>query len=97
LEDLNTKSLLLDISNNLSRIGKFGLAGNIKRTHQFIRETEQYVAEAQNRDLSESTLNILLRLQSVLEEIESEEIFDKYAADDAFTYSSILMHKAMAL
>lgn len=85
------------MSNNLSRIGKFGLAGNNKRAQLFIRETKQYLAEAQTRDLSESTLKILLHLQSILKRIESEEEIDKYAADDAFTYSSILMHKAMVL
>lgn len=97
MDDIDTKSLLLDISNNLSRIGKFGLAGNQKRTMQFVEETKVFLAEVCRRKLPQNTQKTLKHLEKILENFDSTTIFDKYSADDAFTFSSILMHRAMSL
>lgn len=97
MEDIATKYLILDITTNLSRIGRFALEGNEKRVRQFTEEIEEYIREIDNREIPENFKRTYKNFKSAFVTISNNKGNRQNIADDAFTYSNILTHRATLL
>ncbi|MFH1289104.1 MAG: hypothetical protein ABIH88_00095 [Patescibacteria group bacterium] len=101
LKRLDTKSLILDVTTNLSRIGNFTLDKNYERTVFFAKETEEYLKELRKRNLNKCFSDWLSRTQDLVDIILNEKVYKKakkeYIADDAFTFGVVLQNRAIYL
>lgn len=96
---INTKDLILDISVNLSRVGRFLLEEKYDRVAQFTKAT---------KDQLESLSQIALPGQLHFPISQSQKLVDQLSAvklssiksinipliDDCFTYSILLQHRS---
>lgn len=94
MEDLDTRSLVLDISTNLSRVGRFAMDKNMKRVKQFLLEIDEYLSELNKRKVPRRFEKTLDNFKKVFNNLKRAKKLDRYFADDVFTYSNILAHRA---
>jgi hypothetical protein len=97
MEELDTRTLVLDISSNLSRLGRFALQNNKRRIRQFLLETGEYLRVLNSRKVPLKFCKTLEIFNNVFNDLKSTKKIDKFWADDAFTYSNILMHRSKFL
>lgn len=101
LKRLDTKSLILDITTNLSRIGNFTLDKNYERTVFFAKETEEYLKELSKRKTDKCFSDWLDKTQDLVNIVLNEKAYKKtkkeYLADDAFTCGVVLQNRAIYL
>ena len=95
LEQLDNRSLVLDIAVNLGRIGKFSMMGNEKRVRQFLLEVEEYFKVVNNRKIAGVVDRPLKRLEQICSKgLPVSGQFNRENIDDLFTYANILTHRA---
>ena len=101
LKKLDTKSLILDVTTNLSRIGNFTLDKNYERTVFFAKETEEYLKELSKRNLNKCFSSWFDKAQDLVNIVLNEKAYKKakkeYIADDAFTCGVVLQNRAVYL
>ena len=97
LKTLDTKSLILDITTNLSRVGNFVLAGNQKKARYFGKEIKMYINELEKRDYPKTLYFWINKTKTVIKTLETEKYKKEYLADDSFTCGVVLQNKATNL
>ena len=94
MENLTTKELILDLSTDLSRIGLFALQNNENRVQQFMKLSREAVAELTKRKLHPGFVWVIKQIHILTTEYHTSRVTPKELADDAFTYSNILIHRS---
>lgn len=97
LKTLNTKSLILDMTTNLSRIGNFVLENDYKKAKYFALETEKYIEELETREYDNRFMPWIKSVKNVINNVKERSIEAKYIADDSFTCGIVLQNKAIYL
>ncbi|MCD4811869.1 hypothetical protein K8R14_04725 [bacterium] len=95
LKELDTKSLILDTTTNLSRVGNFVLDENYERANYFVNEIEEYIKELDKREYDESLKVWVDKARSIILAVRNKNIESKYIADDSFTCGVILQNRAL--
>lgn len=94
LKNLDTKSLVLDMTTNLSRIGNFLLKDNYQKAEYFANELEEYIKELEKRDYDVRIKDWVFRSQKIVETLREGSLEKKYIADDSFTSAVVLQNRA---
>ena len=96
MENLSTKAILLDMTTDLSRVGTFTLQEKSKRIEQFANKLQQALEILAQRKLPTKVSDLLKKISILLKKIASaKNTYPKeFVADDAFTYGTMLSHKA---
>lgn len=98
LETLDTKSLVLDISVNLSRIGRFIMTKNLTRANQFSQEVSHQLSILSTRTFPDALNFSIIQTKKLNDQLTSGKVINSSeTADDFFTYSLILQHKSKSL
>lgn len=84
---MTSRDLVLNIAVNTSRIGRFLLEKRTSRIKQFILETNDQLTELSPHRLPESLKIPISKLQKLIDQ-------NSDSAEDYFTYSAILTHRA---
>lgn len=95
MENLTTKELILDLSTDISRVGLFTLQNNQKRIDQFMKLSRKAVIILSKRKTPTELQWVLSQLRSFTQGKPNPNLLPKEIADDAFTYSNILMHRSV--
>lgn len=96
MENLSTKAILLDMTTDLSRVGTFTLQEKPKRVEQFANKLQQALEILAQRELPTEVSDLLEKISILIEKITNlQNTYPKeFVADDAFTYGTMLSHKA---
>lgn len=97
LKTLDTKSLILDMTTNLSRIGNFALAGNHKKALFFGDELMEYIEELDKRNYDERLRVWVFKTNDIVRKLRKNRYNKKYLADDSFTCGIVLQNRAIHL
>lgn len=97
LKTLDTRSLILDITTNLSRIGNLALAGNNEKVKYFGKETKKYIDELEKRDYPETFHFWIKKTKDITKIAETGKYKKEYLADDSFTCGVVLQNRATNL
>ncbi len=95
LKTLDTKSLILDMTTNLTRIGNFVLDENYEKANYFVDELEQYIKELDTRKYDERLRIWVERTKNIIKNVRERNIESKYIADDSFTNGIVLQNRAI--
>lgn len=95
LKTLDTKSLILDMTTNLTRIGNFVLDENYEKANYFVDELEQYIKELDTREYDERLSTWVERTKNIIKNVRERNIESKYIADDSFTNGIVLQNRAI--
>ncbi len=95
LKTLDTKSLILDMTTNLTRIGNFVLDENYEKANYFVDELEQYIKELNTREYDERLRTWVERTKNIIKNVREKNIESKYIADDSFTNGIVLQNRAI--
>lgn len=96
MDKLDPKSLILDISVNFSRIGRFLLEEKYDRAHQFITETKSQLSQLSQK-LPDQLEFPVSRSQILINQLSSINYINIPLIDDCFTYSTLLQHRSNLL
>jgi predicted secreted Zn-dependent protease len=97
LKTLDTKSLILDMTTNLSRIGNFVLDENYEKAEYFATELEKYIEELDTREYDERLQKWVEKTKGIIKNVRERNLESKYIADDSFTSGIILQNRAIHL
>lgn len=97
LKTLDTKSLILDMTTNLTRIGNFVLDENYEKAQYFTNELEEYIAELDTREYNKDIKEWVDKTRDIVKNINEKRIESKYIADDSFTSGIVLQNRAISL
>ncbi len=96
LKSLDTKSLILDMTTNLSRIGNFVLDENYEKAEYFVDELEAYIKELDKREYDERLSIWVDKTKEIVRNVREKNLESKYIADDSFTSGVVLQNRAIA-
>jgi hypothetical protein len=96
LKTLDTKSLILDMTTNLSRIGNFVLDENYDKAEYFANELEGYIEELDTREYDERLRVWVDKTKDIVKNVKERKIESKYIADDSFTSGIVLQNRAIS-
>ena len=97
LKTLDTKSLILDMTTNLTRIGNFVLDGNYKKANYFANELEKYIKELDSRKYDARLEIWVKKSKGIIKSVRDKYMESKYIADDSFTNAIVLQNRATHL
>jgi hypothetical protein len=95
LKVLDTKSLILDMTTNLSRIGNFVLDENYEKAQYFATELEEYIKELDTREYDKRLKMWVDKTRDIVKNVKEKNIESKYIADDSFTNGIVLQNRAI--
>lgn len=90
---MGAQELTLNIAVNLGRLGRWALQGNTGRIKQFLEETEKFVNELEKTSKSPKFDKTFKTFKSKFQALKNRKV-DNVWAEDAFTWASILTHRA---
>jgi hypothetical protein len=96
LKTLDTKSLILDMTTNLSRIGNFVLDENYDKAEYFANELEGYIEELDTREYDKRLKVWVEKTKDIVKNVKERKIESKYIADDSFTSGIVLQNRAIS-
>ena len=97
LKTLDTKSLILDMTTNLSRVGNLVLDENYERATYFVNELEKYKEELDTREYDERLKVCVEKVNDIVKNVKEKKMESKYIADDSFSSGIILQNRAVYL
>lgn len=97
LKTLDTKSLLLDMTTNLSRIGNFVMDNNYKKAQYFANELEEYIKELDTREYDNRLRFWIEKIKVIIRDVREQKTEGKYIADDSFTSGTVIQNRAIYL
>jgi hypothetical protein len=97
LKTLDTKSLILDMTTNLSRVGNFVLDNNYEKAEYFANELEEYIKELDTREYDECLRFWTDKTREIIKNVRERKIESKYIADDSFTSGIVLQNRSIYL
>lgn len=97
LKTLDTKSLILDMTTNLSRIGNFTLNKNYEKANYFADELEKYIKELNTREYDKRLTSWIDKTEKIIKELRTENFNNKDIAEDSFTSGIVLQNRVIYL
>ena len=97
LKNLDTKSLILDMTTNLSRTGNFLLEEDYEKATYFSNELEEYIKELEKREYDSSIKIWVKKVEDIVKNIGERKMESKLIADDSFTSGVVLQNRAIYL
>lgn len=98
MEHLDTRSILLDMTTDLSRVANFVLQDKHKRAQQFADKLNQALLVLENRSVPISVDFFLEKTAELVDVVKTGSYTNKtHLAEDAFTYGNILSRRASRL
>lgn len=97
LKTLDTKTLILDMTTNLSRIGNFVLDGNYKKADYFADELEEYIKELNTREYDKDLKVWVDKTEDIINTLREKKVNNKYIAEDSFTSGIVLQNRVLYL
>lgn len=91
---MNAQDLVLNISVNLGRLGRWAADGKTNRISQFIEETENFLKQLEAAPKSKRFEKTYEIFKSKFEELKQSKNFDAVWAEDMLTWANILSHRA---
>ena len=84
LKTLDTKSLILDMTTNLSRVGTFVLDENYEKATYFVNELEKYKKELDTREYDERLKIWVEKVNDIVKNVKEKKMESKYIADEKY-------------
>lgn len=97
---ISIEDRILDISVNLARIGNWTADSYEKKReliHRFINQTNEYISEVANLQLSEQVRPLFSRFQNEFQKLQKEKVTPEnkdWWAERVLTWANILQHRA---
>ena len=91
---MNAKDLTLNIAVNLGRVSRWAMEGKKARVEQFLKETEDYLAQLEstprNRRFEKTFLSFKIHFANLKDNSSRTDAW----AEEALTWANILTHRA---
>ncbi len=91
---MNAQDLILNIAVNFGRLSRFSQEGRKKRIKQFLDQTQQYLNQLDNIQVSDRFKPTLDRFKQELALLKKEPVTTYDWAEKALTWANILQHRA---
>lgn len=91
---MNAQELTLNIAVNLGRIGRWACEGKRERLEQFMKETEEFIAELAKAPKSAKFQKTFDAFLITFSSLKKNVRLDPVWAEMMFTWANILTHRA---
>jgi len=91
---MNAQELTLNIAVNLGRIGRWACEGRRERLDQFMKETEEFVAQLEKAPKSTRFQTTFDAFSTAFSNLRKDVRMEPVWAEMMFTWANILTHRA---